>query len=155
VKIDAKLLERLHKKMSGRVGYDLGAKAPSLDCDSNKIELIDCSGYTRYLFARCAGVVIPDGSQNQLAWARNNLRSVNYRNVMHYCADDPSRYFIAFLSPKPGKAWPRHVWLGRGGHKGESKVLTIESCSSLGVGSRPWDTRILLACKECFEVTNG
>lgn len=152
MKIDTELIEIMFSHMDGRVKYELGAKAPRLDCDSSEIKKIDCSGFSRFVVARATKqrVILPDGSQNQLSWARNNLRPVNYRNVMHYCANDPSRWFVGFLSPKPGKEWPRHVWLGR---SDGDKVMTVESCSSLGVGSRPWDTSILLACKECFEVT--
>lgn len=147
--VDLNLVQTLFDKMRGRVKYKLGAKAPSLDADSNEIDKIDCSGYVRYVLHR-AGLTIPDGSQVQLGWARANLRKLGKYSDVQYAAKDPSRLFIAFLSPKPGNDWPRHVWLLRSDGKA---MRTMESYSSGGVNSRPWNARVLMGCMECFEIT--
>lgn len=143
--VDLARLDALHRKMAGRVRYLLGAKAASLYADSSTIERIDCSGYVRYVLARCGGPILPDGSQIQLAWCRANLRRLARYSDVHFAAADPSRLFIAVMSPAPGAEWPRHVWLVRAG-------ATLESCSSLGVGSRPWDHRALKGAQACFEL---
>lgn len=152
--MDFKLIRLLHHKMSGRVKYRLGGKAPSLDCDSNDIKSIDCSGHSRYLLARGSGqeLIIPDGSQNQLAWAKKNLKRLSYKDVGKYCAKDRSRWFIAFLKPKKGKAWPRHVWLL---NSDGLRVVTLESHGSGGVNSRRWDNRALVGCVDCFELESA
>lgn len=146
--VNIPLLLELHEKCAGRVKYKLGAKAPSLAADSNAITRIDCSGYVRWLIARASSprIILPDGSQQQLAWcdAMEWHELAAYSDVQ-YAAEDPSRLFIAFLSPKPGKAWPRHVVLVRSG-------MTMESCGSAGVTSRPWDHRAIRGSQRCFEV---
>lgn len=142
--VDFATLDALFKACKGRVKYKLGAKAP-LDAEPPEISKIDCSGWARYHLFHATGVRWPDGSQTQLAFARKKLRKLAKYSDVGYAANDPSRLFIAFLSPSPGADWPRHVWLVKAGR-------TMESCSSLGVGSRPWDTKILMGCKECFEV---
>lgn len=148
--IDLDLLKELFRKTRGRVQYRLGMKC-KLTADSQDLVQIDCSGYVRWILFRASGgtLKLPDGSQQQLAWARKNLKPVGYKDVAAYCQKDPSRLFIAFLSPKPGASWPRHVWLLRsqGG-----QMATIESHGSGGVNTRPWNVRALVGCKECFEI---
>lgn len=145
--INLELLETLFSRTKGRVKYRLGAKA-NLLADSADIHQIDCSGFVRWILARASDqeIRLPDGSQVQLDWCR----AVGYHKLAHYsdvqyAREDPSRLFIAFLSPKPGKAWPRHVFLVRSG-------MTLESCSSLGVGSRRWDVNVLKGSQNCFEL---
>lgn len=142
--IDFGMLALLFSKTAGRVKYKLGAKAPSLDCDSAAIQQIDCSGFVRWILHRAAGIDLPDGSQNQLAWARKNLRQLASYSDVHYADGDDTRLFIAFLSPKPGKEWPRHVWL-------IWKGKTLESRSKAGVSGQPWE-HYGKTCKNCFEV---
>ena len=144
--VDLQLLKKDFAKMSGRTKYKLGAKSPLHDGALLVPVFIDCSGYTRLAIYRATGITIPDGSQNQLAWAKKNLRRVEYADAAKFAKSDPSRLFICFLSPKKGKAWPRHVWFLCTGK-------TLESCSSLGVGSRSWDVSVLKGCVDCFEVT--
>ena len=145
--IDLKLLHELHKKCAGRVKYKLGAKVP-LTTDSADIKRIDCSGYSRWILARASNQALrmPDGSQVQLDWVRDQgwRKLAKYADV-EYAKNDGSRLFIAFLSPKPGNSWPRHVWLVR-------YAMTMESCGSRGVTSRPWDNVNLRGCKDCFEI---
>lgn len=137
------LLAELFSRTAGRVKYKLGAKC-ALDADSASIKQIDCSGVVRWWLHRAAGIQLPDGSQQQLAWARANLRKLEKYSDVQYAAGDDSRLFIAFLSPKPGKAWPRHVWL-------VWKGKTMESYGGHGVGGRPWN-HFARSCKDCFEV---
>lgn len=140
--IDFDKLKAYHKACKAR--YKLGAKAP-LGTPAKDISLIDCSGYIRCILFDAAGLRLPDGSQNQLRWARTNLRKLAKYEDVRYAKADPGRVFIAFLSPKPGNEWPRHVWLCYMGK-------TMESASGLGgVGSRWWDA-FSPQCKECFEV---
>lgn len=142
--IDFTILESVFASMKGRVKYKLGAKA-KMQQGIEDIKQIDCSGFTRYILARATDVLWPDGSQNQLAWARKNLRKLARYSDVQFAKDDPGRLFIAFLSPKPGNEWPRHVWLIRCGK-------TMESHGSRGVNSRHWDVAALIGCKECFEI---
>lgn len=145
MKVDHQELNRVFGSMKGRVKYQLGAKA-GFHIPVEQIERIDCSGFVRYLLFYATGVIIPDGSQNQLAWARRNLRRLDKYSNVEYAEDDPSRIFIGFLTPDPGHEWPRHVWLIRGGK-------TMESFSSRGVSWRPWNAAVLSGCRNCFEVT--
>ena len=141
--IDFNCLTSVFGKMQGRTKYLLGGKARTQDKPED-IKRIDCSGVVRYMLFHCTSVLWPDGSQNQLAWARKNLRKLAKYSDVQYAKDDPKRLFIAFLSPKPGKAWPRHVWLI---HMGK----TMESRSKAGVSSQSWQ-HYLPNCKEVFEI---
>lgn len=148
--VDLALMKTLFDRTRGRVKYRLGAKC-ALDADSHTITKIDCSGFSRWILYRASdgAIKMPDGSQMQLAWVRDQgwRKLVDYSDVQH-AEEDPSRLFIAFLSPKPGNAWPRHVWLVVAGK-------TMESHGSGGVNSRPWNTPALRGCKKCFEVPIG
>ena len=144
ISIDFAKLNSVFQACRGRVGYLLGAKC-KLDAKPEDIRRIDCSGWVRYHLYQATGIKLPDGSQNQLAWARKNLRKLAKYSDVQYAAADGGRLFIAFLSPKPGEEWPRHVWLLKLG-------VTMESCSSQGVASRNWDHPSLRFCKECFEI---
>jgi cell wall-associated NlpC family hydrolase len=150
--VDIALLKLLFDKTRGRVKYRLGAKISPL-AQSSELMRIDCSGFVRWILARATEQVLllPDGSQNQLAWCRANLRKLaKYSDVGRQdVRRDESRLFIAFLSPKPGNDWPRHVALLRSNGR---NMVTMESCSSLGVGSRPWNHPVFNGVKECFEV---
>lgn len=150
--IDFELLETLFAKMNGKVPYKLGGKA-KLGDDSNDIESIDCSGFTRWILNRVSGLVIPDGSQNQLQWARDNCRKLAKYADVEYARNDPSRLFMGFLSPtrdqerknaQDGRARGRHVWL-------VWKGRTLESSGGRGVNSKPWKV-YKDGCKECFEL---
>lgn len=150
--IDLALLETIQAKCAGRVRYKLGGKAPSLTADTSEIKSIDCSGWVRYLLARASNQAIkmPDGSQVQLDWVRaQGWRKLDMYQDVNFARADPSRLFIAFLSPKPGFAWPRHVWCL---HSDGTRMRTLESHGSGGVNSRPWDTPNLRSCRACFEV---
>lgn len=152
--IDLTLLQTIFDKQKGRVKYLLGAKAPSLDCDSNDIQKIDCSGESRYLLARASAqaLILPEGSQNQLAFARQHWHRLAKYSDVTFAEKDPSRLFIGFLKPKEGNAWPRHVWLLR---SNGTEMVTMESHGSGGVNSRPWNTKALRGCVDVFEVPLG
>ncbi|MDQ3832240.1 MAG: C40 family peptidase [Actinomycetota bacterium] len=117
------------------VKYGFGSKAPSLDCDTSKIDRIDCSGFTRYVLAKATAqrLIIPDGSVNQHDWAKEHLQECPYGPTTVGIAISP-RLYIAFLSPRGGH--PGHVWLVR-------QAYTRESHGSVGVDARPWDTPVL------------
>lgn len=146
MKIDITRLVVAFNACKGRVKYKLGAKA-ALSTPATDIKRIDCSGWARWhvYHASKGAIKLPDGSQNQLSWARKNLRKLAKYSDVQYAANDPSRVFIAFLSPKPGAAWPRHVWIVTAGK-------TMESYGSGGVNSRKWDATALKSCRECFEL---
>jgi len=138
--VDLNILNAVWLHMEGRVVYRLGAKAPSLTCDTSKITEIDCSGFVRYAVARATNqaVILPDGSQAQKEWASVNLEPTSYPS-----ANGATGLYIAFLSPVPGDDWPRHVWLVR-------QSWTRESCSSMGVCARPWSHPKLANPSGCF-----
>ena len=148
--VSASAVETIFKNMDGRVGYLLGAKAPSLTCDTSAIRVIDCSGATRYWIARGSGgkLIVPDGSQNQLAWCLSQglHRLGSYSDVL-FAANDPSRLFIGFLTP--GSDGIGHVWLLR---SRDGEMRTRESHGSAGVDSRPWDNPRIAGCRFCFEL---
>ena len=147
--IDFAKLESDFGAMNGRVRYLLGSKA-GLFAQPAAIKTIDCSGLTRYLLYRCTGVLWPDGSTNQLDFARKHLRELDRYSDVEYAKDD-DRLFIAFKVPnalqralnrRDGRARGRHVWLV---HRGR----TLESYGGHGVGRRHWKA---LKADFCFEV---
>src|SRR4051812_1536811 len=95
----SQLFQDLAQLERNGTNYGLGAKAPSLDCEPSKIHAVDCSGYVRWALARATGgaLCIPDGSQNQRAWAEANLHQVKYADAARYMTD--KRLFIAFIKP--------------------------------------------------------
>ena len=123
--VDFVLLETLVEHMAGRVKYHLGAKAPSLDCDSADIHEIDCSGAVRFWLHRAAGVTVDDGSANMRKWfVTHGYQSAPYSS----CAKKDGILRIAFM--------PR-----TGGHGHVILVLdsrTMESNASHGVCREPW-----------------
>ena len=148
IAVSLSILEARHNHMAGRVTYELGAKSPSLGCDTSRIRTIDCSGYTRdQIYAATGGkVIIPEGSQAQRDWCESQgLHRLAHYSDVAYAAQDASRLFIAFLSPHPGEEWPRHVWLIRSG-------TSRESCGSRGVCSRTWDNSNLVSSPACYEL---
>jgi len=144
--VSLEALLELYEHMKKRVKYVYGAKASSLSMDSHDITGIDCSGWTRYALAKATGgqLVLPDGSQVQLAWAENSLHKLDKYSDVLYAKDDPNRLFIAFLRVTPNRKIG-HVWLV---HQG----MTLESHGGVGVDSRPWDSLALKSCTDCFEV---
>lgn len=127
------LIELMKKTMGGRVRYRLGAKAPTLDCDSSIIHEIDCSGYVRYLIHRATHgrVTMPDGSFIQRDWCKSEgFRKCDYAD----CAKLDSVLRIGFITPTKHEAG--HVWMICSGQ-------TIESRGGKGPSRRPWHTRVL------------
>ena len=133
-----------HMHLNG-VGYSLGAKAPSMTCDSSQIHKIDCSGFVRYAIARATeqAVVMPDGSVNQHDWCDSQkLPKLAYPNVGK--PDATGKLFIGFIQPAHGH--PGHVWLVH-------NATTLESHGGVGVDSRPWNSRVLVnAVAACYEL---
>ncbi len=151
--IDFKKLLSDFTTMDRVTKYLLGAKAPA-NFKPVTIKAIDCSGATLYWLRRCADIMLPDGSMNQLAWCEKNLRKLKRYEDVQYAKDDASRLFIAFIVPnklqrylnsKDGRARGRHVFLVYMG-------MTMESYGGHGVGSLPWNKRKSV---NCFEVKNG
>jgi hypothetical protein len=143
INLDILLTVYAHLRERG-TRYRLGAKAPSLGCDTREIGAIDCSGFVRYALAKASGqgLILPDGSVNQHDWCRaQGLHQVDYNNLPEA---DSSRLFIAFIEPNP----VGHVWLETGG-------LTLESHggSPGGPDRRAWDTGVLLhSVSACYEL---
>jgi hypothetical protein len=124
--------------------YRLGAKAPSLSCDSADISAIDCSGESRYLLAKATEqkLIIPDGSVNQHSWCEAwNLTKADY---LHVATALPWMIYICFIEPT-GRH-PGHVWLV---HDGD----TLESHGGVGVTSRRWSAPVLMRqVSACYEL---
>lgn len=135
----------------GRVRYRYGAKAPSPGCDSAKIEEIDCSGFSRWALYRATSgkLLIPDGSQMQLAWAEwaGLHRLSSYSDIGNYTLGDPSRLFIGFLRVEAGVRSVGHVWLVRQG-----RTMEAHGPEGAPLTGRPWNTPVLLDCEDCFEL---
>lgn len=150
ISVDREILVACIKNSTdGHISYELGAKAPSLDCDSNAIDKIDCSGYVRWAVHRITeGIVtMPDGSWNQRVWCQNQDF-----NVCDYsdCGNKDDILRIAFLDPtvKNGKVVKAgHVWL-------VVNRSTIESRGGVGPSRRPWNNKTLFNNVDfCFELT--
>jgi hypothetical protein len=144
LRVDIDLLLTLVDHMEGRVRYEMGAKAPRLDCDSALIHSIDCSGAARYLLARCAGEDISDGSWNQHQYfARHDFKPCQYKNAGLM----DGRLRIAFMNPEHDEAG--HVWLILNGR-------TIESRGGKGIDRRSWRTaKLAREVDACYVVTGA
>jgi cell wall-associated NlpC family hydrolase len=145
--VSLSVLSECFDHTKGRVGYRLGAK-PSLGSDSATFSEADCSGWVRWACDR-AGLRIPDGSANQWEWAKANLRQVNYADVGKFCAADPSRLFIAFMSA--ARSGIGHVWLGRSDGKQMRTMECHGGQRNRGVDSLPWSVRQAI-CDGCYEL---
>lgn len=157
--IDLSILEQDFAQLERLgVSYGLGSKAPSALLHDPKAPLagfdtIDCSGYVRLALYRASGggLLLPDGSQNQRAWAEANLRQVAYKDAAAYMTD--TRLFIAFIKPFANNC-------GNVGHvflllspDGDGKAETFESHGGAGIDSRDWNTRVLIReVYSCFEL---
>lgn len=104
----------------GKIGYLLGAKANGLTLREIALagQPLDCSGFVRQLF-REVGAPIVDGSQLQ--------RTVCRPVPLDLALGPEGAGCLLFMSPKPGKKWPRHVALSLGNGR------TLECCSGAGV----------------------
>ncbi len=153
-KVNLQELLKIHAQAERQgIRYGLGSKAPSLSSPVHTIPAIDCSGYVRWLLFQASGgtLKLPDGSQNQRAWAEQNLREIgSYRNAAAYMTG--TRLFIAFIRPHHnGCGAVGHVWLLLDGDNGAGVAAeTVESCGGRGVCSRPWNTGTLL--REVYSV---
>ncbi len=140
--IDFKQLTKDFDAMDGETKYLLGAKAPA-KWEPKVIKAIDCSGASLYWLRRCADIMLPDGSMNQLEYCRKHFRQLKKYEDVKYAAMDTNRLFIAFIVPnklqrmlnaRDGRARGRHVFLIYMG-------MTMESYGGHGVGSLPWNKR--------------
>ena len=150
------------RKLNPRAGGRLGAGPETL-------EYLDCSGAIRYLVfqATRGALVLPDGSQNQRAWCEERAshgqlhRVAKYPDVARYMT--ARRLFLAFIKPwTNGCGAVGHVWLVAGGPldgradggatlqgnpQGNPQITphaaTMECYGGHGVGSRPWNERVL------------
>lgn len=131
--------------LANHVAYGYGVKAPSLDCDSSVIRLIDCSGDSRYLIAKATNGqwIIPDGSQAQREYFENSgLHKIAKYSDVQYA--NPARLFICFIKPNTnGCGDVGHVWMV-GQKATHGSIETIESHGGKGVDSRRWDTSVLV-----------
>jgi hypothetical protein len=159
--IDLSILERDFAQLERQgVSYGLGAKAPAgffhaaPDVSLANLKHIDCSGYVRLAIYRATGgkLTLPDGSQNQRAWAEKNLREVPYQDAARYMTG--KRLFICFIKPHAnGCGDVGHVWLLLDGSDNDGRAETFESHGGAGIDSRAWNTRVLLReVYSCFEV---
>ena len=143
--IDRRMLHLLWSRVVNRVAYEMGGK-PALDADSHLLETSDCSGFTRWILARCTSqqLVLPEGSVEQHEWASQHLSPpYSYRDA----ALQDNQVRICFLSPeaadRAGRPGDRHVWLTQNG-------MTMECHGGGGCTSRPWDTEILTYADGCY-----
>ncbi len=146
--IDAVLLDSLFAAVKDTVEYELGAKAKA-GAKPGSFTKIDCSGFVRWFLPQICTehIDVPDGSQAQRAWCeREGFKPTDYYANARWC---DGRLRIAFLSPQPGRAWPRHVWLIYG-KPGERRAMTMESYGGHGVGRRWWNNQAFKAVSACF-----
>lgn len=150
--IDGAQLESLFRMVKDKVTYKLGAKAKAGAWPGQFTE-IDCSGFVRWFLPLICRehIDVPDGSQNQKAWCiKQGFKQTDYAGNAGWC---DGRLRLAFMSPKPGEAWPRHVWLVYG-KPGEKRAKTMESCGGQGVCRRWWNNQALKRVCACFVLTD-
>jgi len=105
----------------GRIPYLLGAKCPPGKTLADLAAWgspLDCSGFAKAVCGE-AGVDLPDGSQQQKAACR--------AVPLEFALGQEGAGCLLFMSPKTGKAWPRHVGLSLG------NGLSLECCGGKGV----------------------
>jgi hypothetical protein len=131
------------------VKYFYGAKANDkshnprssgrLSTPPDTIDELDCSGFTRYALYQAAGWTIPDGSENQLDWYRNQgfERLASYSQVNR---NNGRGLYIAFIKADTnGAGHIGHVWFVYK-QRDEIPAETLECHGGGGIGSRPWNT---------------
>jgi hypothetical protein len=114
-----------------------------LSTPPDTIDGLDCSGFTCYALYQAAGLVIPDGSENQLEWfQREDFRRLEpYSNVNEDMGH--SVLYIAFIKAHVnGCGAIGHVWLVYK-RTDEATAETFECHGGGGVDSRPWNTAAL------------
>lgn len=124
----AKLIEAI-KACDGHVAYKLSAKPP-LDSHPGDFKEADCSGFVRWLvfWTTNGEVKMPDGSQNQGAWAhKEGFKLTQFGNCGLHDG------IVRMCVMKPDSSGHGHVWLVINGK-------TIESCGGKGVCRRKWET---------------
>lgn len=124
----------LHKYLAyfdalrGHCRYKMGAKLTKLSEPPSEVSFLDCSGFQRGEFYNSAGgIVMPDGSQNQLDWCYGKLEQVEYGPAMN-------EFILAFEKPhERGVGDTGHIFGVHSAWSYECHGHTI------GVDSRPWD----------------
>ena len=143
--IDLKFLLLCHDHgMIHGIRYHWGAKPvtnqplPTTD----RIRMSDCSGWTQYLLAR-QGITIPEGSYEQMEWFQKQglplLTADQYRSRLWR----GSPLIVAFIVPVTGEH-EGHVWFAHGDPTNGAGYVTAECYGCVGVGERPYNTRILM-----------
>jgi len=152
--VDVSVLISLFNQLQRRgVKYIYGGKANDksinprstgrLSTPPDTIDGLDCSGFTCYALYQAAGLVIPDGSENQLEWfQREDFRRLEpYSNVNEDMGH--SVLYIAFIKAHVnGCGAIGHVWLVYK-RTDEATAETFECHGGGGVDSRPWNTAAL------------
>lgn len=137
--IDIPLLLEIEKHLHEQAcEYGLGAKAPSLTCDTSEIHSVDCSGFVRYALARAAHVDISDGSVQQHEWIESHGFK---RSTVADGKDMDGAVRIAFLTPADGGGVGHVVLIYSG--------LTLESHGSVGPDRRQWNTNLYPWMSRC------
>jgi hypothetical protein len=139
-----KLLEDTATALHAGVHYRFGAKAADIAQVPHAGTSIDCSGWVRVLLRRAAGITIPEGSWGQREWCESQgFKHSTYDRDGAGRMD--GRVRIGFIRQRQGRSG--HVWLIYMGS-------TLESWGGHGVGRRPWNTKVLLQCKDVFVLTD-
>jgi len=100
----AGVLIALAERLVGTIAYKLGTKM-LVGGHLAQCRQLDCSGFTEGA-SREVGVSIPHGSQAQMAACR--------KVSLKFALGPKGRGCFLFISPPPGKTWPRHVGISLG-----------------------------------------
>jgi cell wall-associated NlpC family hydrolase len=121
----------------GKVKYKMGAKPPLNGVAGKDFTQSDCSGFVRWILwlATNGHLILPSGSWYQWEWCKDRDFKPTAGGYAEGAALHDRRLRIAFFGAKRGRAG--HVWLILNGN-------TYESYGGRGVGSRKWDTPVLL-----------
>lgn len=133
--IDLEFLSTCHDNAAvWGIPYVWGAK-PDPKLTTDQIKGSDCSGWSSYLFGR-QGITIPEGSQEQMDWCKKQGWACTTDYAAVGAAAEGELFMCFALDTRASGGHAGHVWFSDGGE-------TMECYGGHGVGSRPWNTRVL------------
>ena len=130
--------------------YGLGSKVADLNASpptfitpgGSPTNTLDCSGFQRYAMLHCAGLLMPDGSVNQLDFlAGKGFKHHSIASGENYTDNLAANVlYLCFCRTGSRGEGIGHIWAVYGGQNGH----TAESYGGVGPGSRSPQTPVLV-----------